>query len=134
MQHIAFNKQYILELAKKEYDFVYLICKTGNRSDRVKKHYFNNVTNIISLDGGISNIKIFPDVVIILDKGGFGKAQYMQLITLIILAFFIYLNYKGWYSLDMMVVTSIFFIMLLIIFISRWCFLNTVIPLFNPSV
>ena len=83
MRNIQFNKAYIRNLAKDHK--VYLVCKSGNRSSKVKSKHFPNITNVISYDGGVNNMKLDDLKVVESGKFGMGMQQYMQIMFAMIL-------------------------------------------------
>jgi rhodanese-related sulfurtransferase len=132
MNHIAFNKKWIIELSNDAY--VYIICKSGNRSDKVKNIYFKDVQNIISLEGGISNIKIFEGIAIIVDRGGWGKMQYVQLSFLAILLTIFVLIYQYYSRVDMLIILSLIIFFVIYQLLSKTCYIEKVIPLYVTSI
>jgi len=83
MRSIEFNKNYIRNLAKDHK--VYLVCKSGNRSSRVKSKHFPNIANVISYEGGVNNMKLDDLKVVESGKVRIGIQQYMQIMFAIIL-------------------------------------------------
>jgi len=132
MNHISFNKKWITELSKDAY--VYIICRTGSRSDRVKNMYFKNIQNIISLEGGISNIKIFEGIAIIIDRGGWGKMQYVQFSFLIIILTIFVLIYKFYSRIDMLIIVTLIIIFMIYQLINKTCYIDKFIPLYETSL
>lgn len=132
MNHIAFNKKWIIELSHDAY--VYIICKSGNRSDKVKNIYFKDVQNIISLEGGISNIKIFEGIAIIVDRGGWGKMQYVQFSFLAILLTIFVLIYQYYSRVDMLIILSLIIFFIIYQLLSKTCYIEKVIPLYVTSI
>lgn len=132
MNHIAFNKKWIIDLSVDAY--VYIICKSGNRSDKVKNMYFKDVQNIISLEGGISNIKIFEGIAIIVDRGGWGKMQYVQFSFLAILLTIFVLLFQYYSRIDMLIILSLIIFFILYQIISKTCYIEKIIPLYSPSI
>jgi hypothetical protein len=132
MNHIAFNKKWIVELSNDAY--VYIICKSGNRSDQVKNMYFRDIQNIISLEGGISNIKIFDGIAIIVDRGGFGKMQYVQFSFLAILLTISVLIYQHYSRIDMLIILSLIILFILYQILSKTCYIEKIIPLYVTSI
>lgn len=132
MRHIGFNKRWIEDKASN--GLVYLVCRSGNRSDKVKSLYFKDNINIMSLEGGISNIKIFPGVAIIIDKGGWGRQQYIQFVFLAILLSFIWLLYNYYSRIDMMLIISAISVFILYQILSKSCYMERLVPLFNPAI
>ena len=132
MNHIAFNKNWIIELAKDSH--VYIICRSGSRSERVKSTYFSDDKNIISLEGGISNIKIFNDVVIIIDKGGLGKSQYTILCFLIILLVITFLIFNHYSRVDMLLILIFIISFTMYQLIGNITYIDNLIPLYKTSI
>lgn len=132
MNHIAFNKKWILELSNDA--FVYIICKSGNRSDKVKNNYFKDIQNIISLEGGISNIKIFEGIAIIVDRGGWGKIQYIQFSFLIILITILLLIIQSYSSIDMILILSLIILFVIYQLVTKTCYIENIIPLYQTSL
>lgn len=132
MNHITFNKKWIIDLAKESN--VYIVCRSGSRSERVKSTYFSYEKNIIPLEGGISNIKIFDDVVIIKDKGGFGKLQYMILCFLIILLVITFLIYKDYSRIDMLLILIFVIFFITYQLLGNISYIDNLIPLYKTSV
>ena len=131
MNHIAFNKKWILELSNDA--FVYIVCKSGNRSDRVKNTYFRDIQNIISLEGGISNIKIFDGIAIILDRGGWGKMQYLQFSFLVILLTILLLIIQHYSRIDMILILSLIILFIIYQLVTKTCYIEKIIPLYQTS-
>jgi hypothetical protein len=46
MEVIRFNVKYLLELLS-NYEIMYIVCQTGNRSKFIKDKYFGNYTNVL---------------------------------------------------------------------------------------
>jgi hypothetical protein len=132
MNHIAFNKKWIVELSNDAY--VYIICKSGNRSDKVKNLYFKDVQNIISLEGGISNIKIFEGIAIIVDRGGWGKMQYVQFSFLSILLTIFVLIYQYYSRVDMLIILTLIIFFVIYQLLTRTCYIEKLIPLYVTSI
>jgi rhodanese-related sulfurtransferase len=130
--HIAFNKKWIIELSNDAY--VYIICRSGNRSDKIKNAYFKDIQNIISLEGGISNIKIFEGIAIIIDRGGWGKMQYVQFSFLVILLTIFLLVYQYYSRIDMLLILSLIITFVLYQLISKTCYIEKLIPLYQTSL
>ena len=104
---------------------VTLICRSANRSQNVKKLYFANNENIVSLDGGITNpgIKIKK-----LNSLGFGIQQILQLVFAIILTCILIASYYLQINkLRYAMVGVIFFILYQIV--SKSCLIGKYVPL-----
>jgi rhodanese-related sulfurtransferase len=131
---IGFNEKWIKEYSKKEK--VYILCKSGKRSKKIKETYFKNEPNVIVLDGGIDNIQsYFNDTQIQKNESKFHFApqQYMMMMFILILLVILYLHYSSipkiiFYSFILFV---IFFILIQIL--TRSCLLTRFIPLYKDS-
>jgi len=132
MNHISFNKKWIIDLSKDAY--VYIICRSGTRSDRIKNAYFKDIQNIISLEGGISNIKIFEGIAIIVDRGGWGKMQYVQFAFLIIILTIFMLIYNYYSRIDMILILILIISFMLYQLITKTCYIDKIIPLYQTSL
>ena len=55
VSHIKFNKEMIRVLSKT--NTIYIICKKAKRSTYIKKTFFLNDHNIISINGGINQLE-----------------------------------------------------------------------------
>ena len=132
MNHIAFNKKWIIELSNDAY--VYIICRSGSRSEQVKNMYFKNIQNIISLEGGISNIKIFEGISIIIDKGGWGKMQYVQFSFLAIMLTIFALLHQYYSRIDMLLILSLIIFFIIYQLLTKTCYIEKVIPLYDTSI
>jgi rhodanese-related sulfurtransferase len=132
MNHISFNKKWIIDLSKEAY--VYIICRSGARSDRIKNTYFKDIQNIISLEGGISNIKIFEGIAIIVDRGGWGKMQYVQFAFLMIILTIFLLIYNYYSRIDMILILILLISFMLYQLITKTCYIDKIIPLYQTSL
>ena len=132
MNNIAFNKKWILELSNDA--FVYIVCKSGNRSEKVKNTYFRDIQNIISLEGGISNIKIFEGIAIIVDRGGLGKIQYLQFSFLVILLTIFLLIILHYSRIDMILILSLIILFVIYQLVNKTCYIEKIIPLYQTSI
>ena len=88
-RHIQFNIEFINYLSKQNQ--VFIICRSGSRSNKVKKDFFNN-NNIIALDFGVKDekkINNFGKIKLLHKSNSFiksqGVTQYMQLMFLSII-------------------------------------------------
>ncbi len=132
MNNIAFNKKWILQLSSDA--FVYIVCKSGNRSEKVKNTYFRDIQNIISLEGGISNIKIFEGIAIIVDRGGWGKMQYLQFSFLVILLTILLLIIQHYSRIDMILILSLIILFVIYQLVTKTCYIEKIIPLYQTSL
>ena len=96
--------------------------------------YFKDVQNIISLEGGISNIKIFEGIAIIVDRGGWGKMQYVQFSFLAILLTIFVLIYQYYSRVDMLIILSLIIFFIIYQLLSKTCYIEKVIPLYVTSI
>ena len=133
MRNIFFNKETIKKLS--ENNKVYILCRSGNRSQKVKDLYFKKNKNIISIARGINNLnenKEFKNIIINSGNGGFGIQQYMQLIFVIILFIIILLLYAN-IGNNYIIYFSIFvLIFILYQLVSKSCIISKIVPL--PSL
>ena len=95
-RNIFANVDYINKLSEK-YSLIYLICKTGERSDGVKKRYFSTSSAIRSYQGGWKDLelrkeKIKIDVIHNYSLLNMGPQQYMQFIIVLFLISMIGMN------------------------------------------
>jgi rhodanese-related sulfurtransferase len=112
-RNIIFNKKFIENLSLK--NKIYLVCKSGNRSGKIKELYFKNNKNINSLEGGIENIiNLNLDIDIRKGNNNFGMNQYMQLIFITIFIIYFYFNkFSNRYKINFNNINIIYFIYLL---------------------
>ena len=110
MRSIPFNLNYIENLSKN--NEVKLMCKSGNRSDLIKKKYFEENDKVSSMLGGIKKVGENGIKVIELSGSGMGIQQYMQVMfACILVVSSIILYFGGWkYSLafNVLMVVMIF--------------------------
>jgi len=92
MRNIKFYKESIDKLS--ETQKVYLICRSSNRSNKVKNLYFKNNNNIISVPSGIKSLEEFGKFVPLEDLenvkikkglGHYGFQQKMQIFFALVL-------------------------------------------------
>ena len=127
-RNIKFNKEFIVTLSEK--NKVYIVCRSGNRSGKVKELYFKDNSNVISVEGGLENLKkIFPDIEIKSGDNSFGMNQHMQTIFLTILLLICILV-----SFDFNKKFILFVLLSIIFFIyyqisTKSCILGKIIPL-----
>ncbi len=126
-RNIKFNKDYIVNLS--ESNKVYIVCKSGNRSSKIKELYFKNNKNIISLEGGIENInKLDTDIEIKKGDNKYGMNQYMQIIFMCILLFITLLIYL---NVDKKIILSILILIIFFIYYqiyTKSCILSKIVP------
>ena len=96
MRSIPFNLNYIENLSKN--DEIQLMCKSGNRSDLIKKKYFEANDKVSSMIGGIKKVGENSKIKVIeLNGAGMGIQQYMQVMFVCILVVSsIILYFGGW--------------------------------------
>ena len=89
-RHIQFNTEFINYLSKQNQ--IFIICRSGSRSNKAKKDFFNNNNNIIALDFGVKDeqkINNFGKIKLLHKSNSFiksqGITQYMQLMFLSII-------------------------------------------------
>ena len=75
MRNIQFNIDAINKLS--ENYTIYLLCRSSNRSDKIKKLFFEENPKIISIKGGLKNLP--ENVELIQGKNGKSFQQIMQL-------------------------------------------------------
>jgi len=111
MRVIFANKEFIQD--KSINHKIYILCRSGRRSDNIKKIFFNDNDNIISLEGGLKSMDKFSnDIETIKGKGGFGLMQYIQtMFAFIILSIII----SFYYNIDKKILLSILILFLFFI-------------------
>jgi rhodanese-related sulfurtransferase len=101
-----------------------LICRSANRSQKVKTLYFAQDDNIVSLDGGIKN----PLIKLEYHGGGLGLQQILQLVFATILTgIFIGSFFMDVKQLRFFIVGIIFFIIYQVL--SKSCLIGKYVPL-----
>jgi excinuclease UvrABC nuclease subunit len=100
VQYIKFNQEIIRDLSK--VNTIYILCKKARRSSYIKKTFFPNNPNIISIDGGINqlekmhslmrNLRIVVYKIRKLKKTSYGKFNqyYIMYIFIIFVLFVMY--------------------------------------------
>nr|QKF94903.1 rhodanese-related sulfurtransferase [Fadolivirus 2] len=131
MRAIFANKTWIDQISKSTP--VYIICRSGNRSKKVKDKYFKKNDNVISVDGGVKEIhknKQFKDMVKIVNgQGGFGLQQFMQLVficMLLIIMTLMYFNVDKMYTMTLVLSFILFIIYQLYM---QSCLISSILPL-----
>jgi rhodanese-related sulfurtransferase len=125
MRHIQFNLPYIKRLV--DNGKVYLMCNSGTRANKIKKKYFSNNDNVLTLEGGITKIKdseFKDDVVekISEKKSNLGMQQYMQIMfMLMMIIVFILIIYDRRYA---MLFVMIIIVMILYQLFTKSCVLG----------
>lgn len=130
-RNIFANVGWINELSQSH--TVYIVCKLGNRSGKVKNKYFKDNKNIISLDGGVTKLDInnvFGDKIkIVYGQGGMGMQQYIQLMfvmILSILALLVYFDIDKKYIIGLITLFVLFIVYQLL---TKICYLFKMLPL-----
>jgi len=83
-RYIFANVEFINKISKK--NKVYLLCKRGIRSCKIKSQYFPNNPNVQSISEGLGSLdKLKNQVEIIRGDGGYGMEQHLLLIFAIVL-------------------------------------------------
>ncbi len=119
------NKEIIKEINKN--DKVYLMCRSGNRSGKIKELYFKDDNNIISLENGLNDIERF-NIDTIKEGGGYGMQQYMQFIFACIIIITIIGIYKDISKKYLIGGLLLFIIFILYQIFSKSCILSKIIP------
>jgi rhodanese-related sulfurtransferase len=131
MRSIFANKDVINELSQT--NEIYIMCRTGCRSNKVKKLYFEENNNVISLDGGINGITENPEwkdkVQLVLGKGGFGVQQYIQITFVLILFVLLILIHMDVKKLHMEIIIASIILFLTYQILSKGCLISSMIPL-----
>ncbi len=124
MRHIGFNKDLIKSLSKNIK--VYITCKSGNRSGKVKNLYFAKNKNIYSVEGGYKNVE---NVNIIKSSGGLGLMQYMQTVFVLILISILTMHY--YQVSNNKIIGFIVFVLLFILYqlVTKSCIMSKILPL-----
>lgn len=120
------NKEWILEKAKDSQ--VYILCRSGNRSQKIKDLYFKNEPNIISVEGGLGSIPFQNEIEIIEGKGGYGLQQYMQLVFALVISGIIFSIYKEVPKFYLIIGLGFFLVFILYQVFSNSCILSKIIP------
>lgn len=94
LEYIRFNVKAITKLSLT--NIIYILCKSGKRSNAIKKIYFKDIININSLRGGISTLmrqsKILKNLKVNVVKGR-PKHESFYFSELLIIATCIYILY-----------------------------------------
>jgi rhodanese-related sulfurtransferase len=133
LRYIGFNQVYINNLTQD--GVVYLICRSGNRSNRVKLDFFMNNNNVKSLEGGLNGLTIFDgNVAIITENGAYTPKTYMKMVILIIIIYMLvatYINLDSKYIYATLAPVLIFIIYQLV---SSSCLMDKIVPIYKPKV
>jgi len=123
-RNIKFNIEGINKLSKKYK--IYLVCRSSNRSDKVKNKYFKDNENVISVSGGIKKENELFNI--ISEKGGMGFQQIMQIIFSIILLVIAILLFMKINRNIILLIISIMIILILLQAFTKSCVLSKIIP------
>lgn len=109
------------------------MCKSGNRSSKVKEMYFAENPGVISLRGGINEIEggnILDDKIIVIHgTGGLGSQQYIQLAFLIFLVIVLGLFYFNVNKNYIIALLAIFILFIGYQILTKGCLISSLIPL-----
>jgi rhodanese-related sulfurtransferase len=124
MRHIGFNKDLIKQFSKT--NKIFITCKSGNRSKRVKDLYFSKSKNIYSVDGGYKNVE---NTRVIKKSGGFGLMQYMQTVFVLILISLLCMHYYNFNN--KIIIRFIVFVLIFILYqlLTKSCIMSKYLPL-----
>jgi rhodanese-related sulfurtransferase len=126
-RNIFANVEWMERISKKGVKIT-LICKSANRSKKVKDLYFADNENITSLDKGISNPHIKVKQIDAKTNLGLGLQQILQLVfTTILLFIFIISFYTKIEVLRYTIIVIIAFILYQVI--SKSCLIGKYVPL-----
>lgn len=135
MRAIFANKSWISRISQT--NTVYLICRSGVRSNKIKEKYFLNDSNVSSVDGGIKQISQSDHVLhaykISLNKfnGGLGLQQYMQMAFIGMLFIILILVYMGVEKMYLMMTIGFFISFIIYQIYSKSCLISGMVPLSN---
>jgi len=125
------NKDVINKLS--ETSEIYVMCRSGCRSGKVKDLYFPENENVISLEGGINDISENPEwknkVEVVSEKGGMGIQQYVQMTFIAILFVLLVLVHMDVKKLHMEIVIASIILFLTYQVMSKGCLIGSIIPL-----
>lgn len=133
MRAMFANKRVLEKLS--ETHKIYLVCKSGNRTGKVKEKYFPTNDNIISLDGGVKALnenKVFQDrVEIISGKGGMGLGvqQYIQIAFIMMLFMLLVLTHLDVKKMHMEIIIACIILFITYQILSKGCLISSMIPL-----
>ena len=131
MRAIFANKNWINEISKT--NTFYLVCRSGNRTQKVKDRYFKNNNNVKSTDGGIKKLETNPlfknKIQIIKGNGGLGLQQYLQLVFVCMLSLLLLLLYLGVDKKYIMVLIGGFILFILYQIYTKGCLISSFVPL-----
>lgn len=138
MRAIFANKKWISFIS--ETNTIYLICRSGVRSNKIKEKYFLENTNVISVDGGIKQLTHTDNVDHILHQykinivktnGGLGLQQYMQIAFIAMLFMILILIYMDIDRTYLMITVGSFMTFIMYQIYSQSCLISSMIPLSN---
>jgi rhodanese-related sulfurtransferase len=124
------NKDVINDLS--ETSEIYVMCRSGCRSGKVKDLYFPKNENVISLKGGINDIdnSIFKeDVKVISGKGGIGVQQYVQMAFIAMFFVLLVLVHMDVNKLHMEIIIASIILFLTYQVMSKGCLIGSIVPL-----
>lgn len=112
---------------------IYLVCRSGNRTQNIKDKYFANNKNVKSITGGIQKIGGNPlfknKIKIMKGKGGLGIQQYIQLAFVCMLSIVLILLYFGIDKKYVMIMIMGFILFILYQIYSKGCLISSLVPL-----
>lgn len=136
MRSIFANTSWISRISQT--NTVYLVCRSGVRSNKIKEKYFLNDSNVLSVDGGIKQLSVNPEHVLNKYKinvakfnGGMGLQQYMQMAFVLMLFVILVLMYMDIDRMYMMITVGSFMIFIMYQLYSQSCLISGMIPLSN---
>lgn len=132
MRNIFANKYYIERLVD-QCDRLYLICRSGVRSEKVRKLYFDDNPKVLSYDGGVRALESDNDMNVDIDHTesmfNFGLQQFIQMVFVFILLTILGLNYfrVDRYFMNIYIVFIIVFILYQLL--TKGCLISSILPL-----
>ena len=123
------NKQWINNISNLHK--IYLVCRSGNRTSKIKEKYFPNNKNVKSVIEGIKNIEnnsLFK-IKLLKGKGGIGIQQYIQLAFVCMLSLLLVLLYYGIDKKYIILLIMAFILFIVYQVYSKGCLISSLVPL-----
>lgn len=132
-RNIFANVDYINQLSEK-YDTVYIICRTGRRSQQVKDKYFHNNSKIFSYQGGWKWGPAYdynPNIELVDNYSLFNMAprQYMQSVIVLFLMLVMFLIYHDTDKMNILLIIGLMTCLILFQIVTKDCLIASMIKL-----
>ena len=127
MRAIFANKAWISNVSK--FIPIYLMCRSGNRSGKIKNKYFKNNNNVKSVDGGLKTNLFKNKIQIVKGKGGIGLQQYIQLAFVCMMSIILLLLYLDIDKKYVMGLIAAFVLFITYQVYTKGCLISSLIPL-----